>query len=341
VTIGITYDLRDEYLLRGLGEDDAAEFDTSETIDAIETGLTSLGHQTDRIGCIRNLTARLAAGHRWDIVFNIAEGLNGLSRESQVPALLDAYAITYTFSDPTVLGVTLHKALAKRVVRDIGIDTPDFVVFDTDADLENFRLSFPVFAKPVASGSSLGISRASKIFNADELLCVCRGLRARFRQPVLVETFLSGREFTVGIVGTGRSTRVLGALEILLQQAAEPDIYSYANKRDYQRLVRYRLAEDAVALQVSELALRVWTGLGCRDAGRVDIRLDECGKPNFLEVNPLAGLHPEHSDLMITCRLLEISFMELLNSILESAQERRSGQRTMEKRPLVPTLRCA
>ena len=153
--IGITYDLRQEYLRQGLREEDAAEFDSVETIQAIESALVALGHQACRIGSIRSLTSHLAAGRRWDLVFNIAEGLNGFGRESQVPALLDAYDIAYTFSDPAVLGLTLHKAFAKHVVRDMGIDTADFAVFEKDEDFDGFRLPFPVFAKPVAGGSSV------------------------------------------------------------------------------------------------------------------------------------------------------------------------------------------
>jgi D-alanine-D-alanine ligase len=322
VRIGISYDLRQDYLQQGLSEEDTVEFDCVETIQAIESALATLGHQTCRIGSIRSLTSQLAAGQRWDLVFNIAEGLSGFGRESQVPALLDAYGITYTFSDPTVLGLTLHKALAKHVVRDMGIETPDFTVFDRDEDLDGFRLPLPVFAKPVAGGSSMGISPASKICYPHELLFVCRQLRNRFRQPVLVECFLPGREFTVGIVGTGPAARVLGALEILLLPEAEPEIYSYANKHDYDRLVRYRLGDDVVAVQAMDLALCVWRGLNCRDAGRVDVRVDHSGRPNFLEVNPLAGLHPQHSDLVILCRMLGIRFEQLLEMILESAVER-------------------
>lgn len=322
--IGITYDLREEHLQRGFTEEETAEFDTEETIHAIAAGLALLGHQTHRIGSIRSLTSRLAAGQRWDLVFNIAEGLNGYSRESRVPALLDAYDIAYTFSDPVVLGLTLHKALAKHVVRDMGIGTPDFMVFNSETDLDGFRLPFPVFAKPVAGGSSMGISRASKIPHLKALLRICRELRERFHQPVLVECFLPGREFTVGIiVGTGPAARVIGALEILLRPEAELEIYSYINKCDYESLVRYRLADDAAVGQVMALALSVWTRLNCRDAGRVDVRLDSSGKPSFLEVNPLPGLHPEHSDLVILCRMLGIRFEQLLELILDSAAKRR------------------
>jgi len=322
VKIGITYDLREDYQRRGLNEEDLAEFDSVETIEAVEGTLAAPGHEIHRIGSIGRLTAHLAAGLRWDLVFNIAEGINGFGRESQVPALLDAFEIPYTFSDPLVLGLTLHKALAKHVVRDMGVATAPFAVVQEDADLETFRLPFPVFAKPVAGGSSMGISGASKIRQRDELLSVCLRLRERFRQPVLVECFLPGREFTVGIVGTGRAARVLGAMEILLEPQADPEVYSYRNKRDYQRLVRYRLSDDAVAVEAMKLALDVWTRLHCRDAGRVDVRLDADGRPNFLEVNPLPGLHPQHSDLVILCRMLGIGFDQLVKTILESAAER-------------------
>jgi len=321
--IGFTYDMREDYQHDGIDPERAAEFDTADTIAAIDGALSSLGHDIDRIGNIRNLTTRLAAGERWDMVFNIAEGLTGLSRESQVPALLEAFNIPYTFSDPVVLGLTLHKGFAKRVVRDLGVATPDFLVVEVDDDLNGINLTPPLFAKPVAGGSSMGISTASKICDLQQVASVCRSLRARFQQPVILESFLPGKEFTVGIVGSGARARVLGAMEILLRQQAEPEIYSYANKRDYRSVVHYRLADNEAGLRASELALRAWIGLGCRDAGRVDVKLDGDDIPNFLEVNPLAGLHPEHSDLVIICRLVGISYAQLIEMILDSAQERR------------------
>lgn len=320
--IGLTYDLRDEYRRLGYGEEETAEFDSLETIQGIESALESLGYQTDRIGHIGALTARLAAGERWDLAFNIAEGLNGLGREAQVPALLDAFRIPYTFSDPVALALTLHKGMAKHVVRDLGIPTPDFAVVHDDFELEGMRLPLPLFVKPVAGGSSMGISPAAKICELESLLPACRELWTRFGQPVLVESFLEGREYTVGVVGTGSGTKALGVMEILLQPEAEPEVYSYANKRDYQTRVCYRLANGGLAERATDLALKVWKGLGCRDAGRVDLRCDSRGELNFLEVNPLAGLHPEHSDLVILCRLLGIGYQQLIRIVMESVEER-------------------
>jgi D-alanine-D-alanine ligase len=320
--VGITYDLRNEYLDHGYSEEETAEFDRGETIEAIEWVLQDLGFKTDRIGHIRNLTARLAAWKRWDLVFNIAEGLRGIGREAQVPALLDAYEIPYTFSDPLVLSLTLHKGMTKRVIRDLGIPTPDFAIVETDSDMEKVDLPFPLFAKPVAEGTGKGINEASKVETRDDLISLCRRLLAKYEQPVLVESFLPGREFTVGIVETGNDAMAIGTMEIVLQRHAECEVYSYINKEECETCVDYRLADDAMAKQAQQIALAAWRGLGCRDAGRVDLRADAMGNPHFMEVNPLAGLHPGHSDLPILCTLAGITYPELIRTIMASALKR-------------------
>jgi len=320
--VGLTFDLRHDYRLLGYSEEETAEFDSIQTIEAIEEALTSLGCHPDRIGSVRDLTKRLVAGERWDLVFNIAEGLRGFGRESQVPALLDAYDIPYTFSDPLVLAISLHKGMAKRVVRDIGVPTPDFVVVETAADLAVVDLPFPLFAKPVAGGTSVGVTASSKIPDRDALNRRVGELLERFRQPVLVETFLPGREVTVGIAGTGSSARVLGVMEVLLQPSADEDVYSFDNKARYQERVKYSLATGELAEQARQVALRVWRGLGCRDAGRVDLRCNAAGQPSFIEVNPLAGLHPVDSDLSLLCTLAGVPHRELIAMILDSARAR-------------------
>lgn len=323
--IGITYDLRDDYLRQGYGEEETAEFDSGETISAIESALQALGHATDRIGNVRSLATRLARGDRWDLVFNIAEGMHGFGREAQVPALLDAFSVPYTFSDSLVLSLALHKAMAKRIVRDLGIPTPAFSVVETLADVAKVDHPFPLFIKPIAEGTSKGISKISKVGSRDALFSGCAFLLERFRQPVLVETFLPGREFTVGILGTGNDAAPLGTIEVLLQSEAEPEIYSFTNKQDYKNRVRYRLGDDDVADAAAETALAVWKGLGCRDAGRVDLRCDGEGRVHFLEVNPLAGLHPEHSDIVIQCRMKGVPYLRLIEGIVASAMRRCAG----------------
>ena len=320
--VGLTFDLRDDYRRLGLSEEATAEFDSPQTIASIEGALAELGHDTDRIGNIVNLTHRLARGDRWDLVFNFAEGLRGVGRESQVPALLDAFAIPYTFSDPLVLAVGLHKGIAKQLVRGLGVDTADFVVVEDADDCDDIDLPLPLFVKPVAEGTSKGIGARSIIRERQQLRAVCEELLERFHQPVLVERMLPGREFTVGIVGTGADARALGVMEVLLLERAEAGVYSYTNKTDYHGRMAYRLADDPPAARACQQAMVAWRGLGCRDGGRVDFRCDDRGRPCFLEVNPLAGLHPVDSDLVILNGLAGRAYRDLIADIVASAMTR-------------------
>jgi D-alanine-D-alanine ligase len=320
--VGITYDLRSDYLAEGYSEEETAEFDSPATIQALDDAISAIGHRTVRIGNIRRMVERLSRGEGWDLVFNIAEGLNGVGREAQVPAILDAYGIAYTFSDPVIMGLTLHKGLTKRVVRDCGVPTPDFAVVESEADIARVGLPYPLFAKPVAEGTGKGITPASLIADRRQLRGVCRDLLKRFDQPVLVETFLPGREFTVGIVGTGDRAETIGALEVILKDNAEQGVYSYINKEECEERVIYKLVDDALAREAGMVALSAWRALGCRDGGRIDLRTDAAGRVNFIEVNPLAGLHPAHSDLPILWRQAGRDYVDLIRRIVESAATR-------------------
>ncbi len=319
--VGITYDLRKDYIEMGLSEEETAELDTDETIDAIENVLNKLGNETVRIGNIKSLVNRLASGERWDLVFNISEGIKGVGRESQVPALLDAYDIPYTFSDPLVLALSLQKDMAKRVIRDLGIPTPKFAVINDIDDFEMNDLEFPLFVKPIAEGTSKGIDKTSKVFSIDELLAVSKKLLDKFKEPVLIEEYLSGREFTVGIVGTGKKAKVVGVMEIVIKGPDEIGGYSYANKKNYLETVSYMPVTDEMTEKCSDIALRVWRGLGCKDGGRVDLKADSKGEPSFMEINPLAGLNPVFSDLPILAAIYGMNYEELIENIFISSTQ--------------------
>lgn len=322
MNIGLTYDLRQDYLDMGYSKEETAEFDKESTIEGIENALSQLRHNTERIGNIKNLVKALAEGRRWDIVFNIAEGKFGLAREAQVPALLDAYEIPYVFSDAFTLAVTLDKGLTKLIVRNLGIATADYFVIKNIEEIEKVNLAYPLFAKPVAEGTGKGISSGSKILDKKQLRNTCENLLKEFKQPVLIETFLSGAEFTVGITGTGKDAKVIAVMEILLSEKAEAEIYSYYNKENYEGRVIYKLASVDAARKCEKVALAAWVGLGCRDGGRVDVRMDSRGIVNFIEVNPLAGLNYSTSDLPIMCKLKGISFNKLIKTIMISAEKR-------------------
>jgi D-alanine-D-alanine ligase len=320
--IGVTYDLRSDYLALGYGEEETAEFDSEITIAALCDALRGLGFAPDRIGNMKALTARLAAGERWDGVFNFCEGFTGLAREAHVPCLLEAYDIPYVFSDPLTMALTLDKAMTKHVARDCCVPTPDFAVIATMADADGIALPYPLFLKPVAEGSGKGIGANSKVMDIAALKRTAADLLARFRQPVLVETFLPGREFTVGITGTGADAEVLGVSEIVKKANFVGDGYGFENKEYWDDKVDIVAAPPAEAKAAGDVALAAWRALRCRDGGRIDIRCDGAGKPNFIEVNPLAGLRPEYSDLCFIASRAGLSYQDLIGKIMASFLKR-------------------
>jgi D-alanine-D-alanine ligase len=183
-------------------------------------------------------------------------------------------------------------------------------------------MAFPLFAKPIAEGTGKGVTDSNRIENKAQLESVCAALLAKYKQPVLVEEFLPGREFTTAILGTGSEARILGTMEVEIIDKSAGSIYSYTNKELCDSLCKYHFPSDETANSAAALALSCHRALGCRDASRVDIRCDKVGRPAFMEVNPLAGLHPTHSDLPMIATHFGISFKEVLNSIIQSAMKR-------------------
>ncbi len=322
IVVGITYDLRKDYLDLGYGEEETAEFDREETIEAIEKTLNELDFKTERIGNAKQLIESLSAGKRWDIVFNVAEGMHGLGREAQVPAILEVYNIPYTFVDTVSAVLCHHKGLAKQVLQNNKIPTPDFAIVENISDIDKITLKFPLFVKPVAEGTGKGISGRSKVKNREELKSQCIYVLNTFKQPAIVEKYLPGRNFTTGILGTNNNTTLLGTLEIIIKKNAPDTEYSYINKEQSEEFVEEILVNDPTAKKAESLALKAYHALGLRDSGRVDLRCDEKGNPQVLEINPLAGLHPQHSDLPIICNKVGISFKELIERIMNSALRR-------------------
>lgn len=321
--VGLVYDLRKDYLAEGYSEQQVAEFDSESTIDAVAGAIESLGHSVERIGNGRRLAKCLVSGKRWDLVFNLAEGLSGRSREAQVPALLEMYAVPYTMSDPLTCAATLDKAIAKRLVGSHGLNTPRFAVVATPADLTGIRLTYPRFAKPVAEGTGKGIGPESFITTPEAMMRTGRRMLRALTQPLIVEEFLPGREFTVGILGTGPDARVLGTMEIVIRDPSRGTIYSYETKESCETMVDYRSVHTwKLKNAVETLALRSYSVLECRDAGRVDIRCDRNGRPAFMEVNPLPGLHPTHSDLPMIATQEGVTYRQLIGSIIKSALKR-------------------
>jgi D-alanine-D-alanine ligase len=320
--IALVYDLRDDYLALGFSREDVAEFDSHETIDYLVEALGTLGCETIRVGRGQELARRLVSGERFDLVFSIAEGLKGRSREAQVPAICELFDQPYLFSDPLTLAASLDKSVAKRLVRDAGVPTPNFVVAEkSSSELERWS-HFPAFVKPLAEGTGKGCRADSLVHVHSDLQRVASRILREFHQPALVEQYLEGREFTVGIVGNREAARVLGVCEIFLRDTAEPNVYSFENKELYEGRVEYRIAHDTEAKLAGERALVAYHALDCRDAARIDFRSDAGGDPQFVEANPLPGLNAKHSDLPILAAQSGITFVELIEIILTAGLAR-------------------
>lgn len=304
------------------------EYDSEETVERIASALRATGHDAVKLGGGRRFLERALTASRSprtiDLVFNIAEGRNSRSREAHVPAVCEMLGMPYTHSDPLTLALSLDKPLANRVAASYGIPTAPHVCVERLADLDALPLPpFPLIAKPACEGSSMGIRRQSRCENRGELHAQVASLLAQYAGPVIVERFLTGIEATAGIVGTGAEAHVLGVMEIAPRKTAiDRFIYSLEVKRDYLREVEYHVpprlppgVNDAIA----RTALGAYRAIGCRDVGRVDLRLDSEGIPCLIEVNPLPGLNPVSSDLPILSGRLGISYETLIATIVEKA----------------------
>jgi len=323
--VGLTYNLRSDPPPAGVTPDYYAEFDTEESIHYLATAIASLGHRVRKIGHVHKLVRFLADGGSVDMVFNMAEGHGGRSREAQVPALLEAYRIPYTGSDPLTLALCLDKDLVKRIWQHAGVRTPEYFVVSDEAELarrSGRRLGFPLFVKPVHEGSSKGIGAESVVGSEAELAARAAWVLHTYRQPILVERFLPGREFSVGVLGTGPAAQALGAVEIV--EGSPHGISGFAEKQ--QSPVpegTYRpVAPGPLLDELADLALRAYRAVGCRDLGRVDLRLDQDGRPQVLELNPIVGLHPTECLMPFIATQAGLTFEALIGEILAHAMRR-------------------
>ncbi len=323
--VGITYNLKKDFTRQENQPIDLLEeFDSEETVDAIRRVLESEGHEVIKLGGDVGLIDRLRQASV-DIVFNIAEGLQGRNREAHIPALLEFLNIPYTGSDPLTLSLTLDKAMAKRIVMSQEVPTPRFKKVERMEDLYNLNLRYPLFIKPCYEGSSKGVRLDSKILDSRALTEKAGGLLETYSSPLLVEEFVRGPEFTVGILGN-EPARVLGVMQIeIIGSPPEESIYSLEIKREWEKKVRYHCPpsiDPSLLKKIEEVALRSYRALECRDVSRVDIRVGEDQKPYFLEINPLPGLSPVYGDLVIMARSMGWDYGELVKTILHNALKR-------------------
>jgi D-alanine-D-alanine ligase len=334
----------------GAPHDALAEYDSMETVEALEEALRAGGHQVVLLEADETLldTVRLAGP---DICFNIAEGLRGDAREAQVPALLEILGIPYTGSKVLAHAISLDKAMTKRIWREASLPTPSFQVFHRDDEPLEPALSFPLFVKPVHEGTGMGINGDSVVQDEAELRRQVRWVVESYRQPALVEGYLPGREFTVGLIGNGRGPdshwnglydgrgyHVFPVLEIDARVGAGEGLYNAASKA-------YNPGEggaplylcpadipEALEATLKQLTVEAFEAIGALDLGRVDFRLGHDGQPYLLEINTLPGLNPRVSDLCIMAQAEGFHYTDLINEVLNLAiararEEGASGRR--------------
>jgi D-alanine-D-alanine ligase len=281
-----------------------------------------MGYETEPIGNAFQLIEALAEGKRWDIVFNIAEGLYGDGRESVVPAILDQYKIPYVFSGPVIMGLSLNKHLAKLVVAAAGVPVSPGYLITEIKDLNKCNLKYPLFVKPVSEGTGKGITEKSLVHSSTELVKMVEWILTEFHQPALVEEYLPGREFTVGVVGYGVEAIAIGGMEV---KTINNLPYSVEVKENYLNYCTYKPLDADIIDECKSVALSAWKALNAVDAGRVDLKGDRNGRICFIEANPLAGLNPVHSDLPILSRMYGIEYQTLMEMIMKAAVKRIKG----------------
>jgi D-alanine-D-alanine ligase len=319
----------------GSGDDREAEYDAPETIQAITKAIESHGHVVVPLEATTEFP-RMLMTSSVDVLFNIAEGMSGRSREAQVPSLCELRGIPYTGSDSATLSLCLDKALTKRLLVDV--DTPAFQVLTTGREkLRAFR--YPVIVKPNAEGTSKGITRKSVCDDEAKLREVARELIERYGQPALVEEYVSGRELTVGLLGE-RRPRVLPPMEVVFLKQSDRPVYDYECKQHWPEHVRYECPANLTKdeLRAVEKACRTtFMTLGCRDVARVDLRLTPEGRVFVIEVNPLPGLTPDYSDLCLIANGAKIDYRTLIGDILSGAIKRwQSLQRVADRSDETP-----
>lgn len=325
--------------LDGAGTDTYSEWDSPETIEAIARALR-LRHEVIQLDChparLDEVVKTLGA-ERPDLCFNLAEGIGELSREAQIPALLDLLGLRYTASDVLTLASTLDKARTKEILHDHGVPTPAFEVISDPAELASRRAElrgFPLIVKPLHEGSSKGIFERSVVSDPPALARQVHEVLDVYRQPALVEDYLPGREFTVALLGNGDRLEVLPIVEVVFDHLPPSSKHIYSHEAKWVWDTANRPQETlrcpapvcpALQREIEDISRRAFHALRCRDWARIDVRLDASGRAHVLEINPLPGVLPNpdsHSCFPLAARTAGLTFDQLILRVVDEALRR-------------------
>ena len=327
--IALTYNLKEDDQTKPT--DYFSEFDSPDTINAIISALENKGHTVEPINVKSTNLFSYFKNNRVDIVFNIAEGRNGKFREAELPAVLDYLNIPYTGSNPFAMGLALNKGLTKKILKSENIPTPSFQIFKKLNEELNPHLKFPLIVKPNLEGSSKGISLSSVVHDKDSLYRQIKDTQSLYKQEVIIEEFIEGKELSVGILENGKC-KILPILEIDFSPCVKSGEYFYSwRMKEYQGDVELgflprmhcpaqldKETEDVV----KRIAWKTHQLVGCFDFSRTDIRLSKDNIPYVLEINPLPGLNPKESNFPLMAYAAGMNYDDLIGAILTNASER-------------------
>jgi len=312
--------------------DTYAEWDTWETVNAVKDSIAEI-HNVTLVEANNDAYSKLKE-LKPDIVFNFAEGLNGVNRESHIPAMLEMLQIPYSGSDALTLGICLDKSRAKEILTYHKVPNAKFLVANQMEDIANTNFDFPLIVKPISEGSSKGIFSSSFVKSAKELEEEVSRIIFSYNQPALIEEFLSGREFTVAVIGNGDEAEVLPIIEIRYEDFPEDivPLYSYEAKwildtkeNNFDVFQCPAKIDSKLEEKIKKTVLRSYSVLSCKDWSRIDVRLDKNGVPNIIEVNPLPGIMPdpnENSSFPKAARAAGMSYNQMIQRVLYSAAKR-------------------
>ncbi|HZK28250.1 MAG TPA: ATP-grasp domain-containing protein [Thermoclostridium sp.] len=323
--VGITFNLKQEK--ENEQEDEQAEYDSIGTIESISKALKKTGCEIYFIEAGTKLPEKLIECSP-DIIFNIAEGKGGRGREAQVPSILNYYSMPFTGSDETTLCIALDKGLTKRLVRSCNIKTPVFFVWKGESTTIPSNLRFPVILKPNAEGSSKGVLGNMIARSRKELHEILHEKWNRYHQPILIEEYIAGREFTVGILGNGGEKRIFRPMEIVISPNGNPDgskVYSFHVKKNYKEYVQYKcpaILDLNIEQKMIQYSKKIYEMLECRDFARIDFMLSDSNDIYFIEINPLPGLAPGYSDYPMLAEYNGLGYDELIKCVLNNGLRR-------------------
>jgi len=339
--VALIYNLKKEAKDPGMPDDYYSEFDSPKTISSIAQALVAKGNEVTLVEANENLIINLKNKGPFDIAFNIAEGTNGHSRESQVPAILDFLKIPYTGSDVLALAISLDKAVTKKILRSEGILTPDFQVFSGVDEKLKAGLKFPLIVKPNSEGSAKGILATSVVRDEKRLYQEIERVCHLYDQQILVEEFIEGMELTIAMIGN-EDIRALPPMEIDFSSCKKSGEFFYSwRMKEFQGNKEMGLVPDfycparlekSIMQKVEETAKKTHRAIGCSDLSRVDIRLSKDNIPYVLEINPLPGLDPLESNFTIIAKSCGMDYIDLINSILNSALKRWGIRKSRSKK---------